>query len=385
MTFSNSPLISKSDLSSKNHNPRKYPISKITIHHAAGCMDMETLLNFCANPGRQMSANYVLSGGRLGLCVEEKNRAWTSSNAENDHRAVTIEVANSYVGDNWPISDADLQMLIKWCADVCIRNNIPRLYFDGTSNGTLTYHYMFASTSCPGPYIKSKTDYICSEVNKLIGALDGVYSGADLTALSSTAYDYALYGVPNVEPDYKEIDCYVITLDRNSPDVDYEKLKEVGVIAAMIEEGSYFDSVHMVNSTYVSPTLEKQVKVAEESNVPFGLYADVRATSIKEANDELTWLRIYASKYIPALGIWLTLNLTKSKVINDSIIEHYRDSLERAGYSGKMGFYVTREQLSKISWDRWKNDFLLMLIDHVSDMSEIEQILTPEFFMLNKE
>lgn len=205
------------------------------------------------------------------------------------------------------------------------------------------------------------------------------------TSSLMSAYDYALYGTMNVEPDYKEIDCYIVTLDRNSPDVDYDKLKNNGVIAAMIEEGSYFDSVHMVNKTYVSPKLEKQVKAAKENNVPFGFYADVRATSIIEANDELTWLRIYASKYVPALGIWLTLNLTKSKAINDSIIEHYRDSLERAGYSGKMGFYVTRDQLSKITWDKWKDDFLLMLIDHMSDISEIEQILTPEFFMLNKE
>lgn len=215
------------------------------------------------------------------------------------------------------------------------------------------------------------------------------YTGSDLYTgdISSllSAYDYALYGVANVQPDYKEIDCYIVTLDRNSPNVDYKKLKENGVIAAMIEEGSYFDSIHMVNKTYVSPALEKQVKVAVDNNIPFGFYTDVRAQNIKEANDELTWLRIYASKYVPPLGIWLTLNLSKSKSINDSIIEHYRDSLKRAGYSGKMGFYVTRSQLEKISWDKWKSDFLLMLIDHVSDVSEIEQLLTPEFFMLNKE
>lgn len=169
MAYTNSPLVSKVRLSNK-YNTRVYPITKITIHHAAGCMSMENLLNYLATTNREVSANYVLSGGKLGLCVEEKNRAWTSSNRENDQRAVTIEVANSSSGGNWPISDADLSMLIKWCADVCKRNHIPKLYYDGTPNGSLTLHEMFAATGCPGPYIKSKINYICNEVNKLINS-----------------------------------------------------------------------------------------------------------------------------------------------------------------------------------------------------------------------
>ena len=168
MAFTNSPLVSKVHLSTK-YNVRTEKISKITIHHAAGVISFENLLNYVATVGRDMSANYVLSGGKLGLVVEEKNRAWTSSSAWNDQRAVTIEVANSSKGGNWPISDADLNMLIKWCADVCKRNGIPKLYYDGTKNGTLTFHEMFANTNCPGPYIKSKANYICNEVNKLIG------------------------------------------------------------------------------------------------------------------------------------------------------------------------------------------------------------------------
>lgn len=147
MGFTNSPLVYKTMLSNK-HNNRKYPISKITIHHAAGVMSFDELLKFVANCGRDMSSNYVLRQGKLGLVVEEKYRAWTSSNAENDHRAVTIEVGNSSFGGQWPIASEDLNMLIKWCADVCIRNNIPRLYYDGTPNGTLTLHEMFVATAC---------------------------------------------------------------------------------------------------------------------------------------------------------------------------------------------------------------------------------------------
>lgn len=169
MAYTNSPLVCKTHLSPK-HNNRKYPITKITIHHAAGVMSFDALLNYVATCSRDMSANYVLRQGKIGLVVEEKYRAWTSSNAENDHRAVTIEVGNSSSGGQWPISDEDLALLIKWCADVCKRNNIPKLYYDGTPNGSLTLHEMFAATGCPGPYIKSKINYICQEVNKLINS-----------------------------------------------------------------------------------------------------------------------------------------------------------------------------------------------------------------------
>lgn len=169
MSYTNSPLVTKTQRSSK-HNDRRYPITKITIHHAAGVMSFDTLLNYVATCPRDMSANYVLRQGKLGLVVDEKYRAWTSSNAENDHRAVTIEVGNSSSGGQWPIADVDLELLIKWCADVCKRNNIPKLYYDGTPNGSLTLHEMFAATGCPGPYIKSKINYICTEVNKLINS-----------------------------------------------------------------------------------------------------------------------------------------------------------------------------------------------------------------------
>lgn len=169
MAYTNSPLVTKTQRSSK-HNDRRYPITKITIHHAAGVMSFDTLLNYVATCPRDMSANYVLRQGKLGLVVDEKYRAWTSSNAENDHRAVTIEVGNSSSGGQWPIADVDLELLIKWCADVCKRNNIPKLYYDGTPNGSLTLHEMFAATGCPGPYIKSKINYICTEVNKLINS-----------------------------------------------------------------------------------------------------------------------------------------------------------------------------------------------------------------------
>lgn len=171
MAFSNSSLVTHTKLSSK-YNPRNGNIEGITIHHNAGVATVPALLNYAYNTTRSMSFNYCINDSDVGLCVEEKNRAWTSSNRNNDHRCVTIEVCNSSNGGDWPISDKSMATLIKLCADICKRNGIPKLYFDGTTKGTLTRHEMFAATNCPGPYIKNHTQYICDEVNKLLGIED---------------------------------------------------------------------------------------------------------------------------------------------------------------------------------------------------------------------
>lgn len=169
MTFTNSPLVTHTKLVNGHSNPRNREVGGITIHQNAGVASVQNLLDYAYSTTRQMSFNYCVNDYDIGLCVEEKNRAWTSSNAANDHRCVTIEVCNSSTGGQWPISDASMETLIKLCADICKRNGIPKLYFDGTTNGTLTRHNMFANTNCPGPYIEAHTQYICDEVNKLLG------------------------------------------------------------------------------------------------------------------------------------------------------------------------------------------------------------------------
>ena len=170
-TYTNSPLVTQTNLiTNGRYNPREGKIEGITIHHAAGVMSVKSLLNWIKTSKRNASFNYCVKDNEIGLSVEEKNRAWTSANRANDMRCVTIEVINSSTGGDWPISDASMQTVIKLCADICKRNGISKLYYDGTTKGTLTRHCMFMATACPGPYIKAHTDYICNEVNKLINA-----------------------------------------------------------------------------------------------------------------------------------------------------------------------------------------------------------------------
>lgn len=165
--MSNSPLVQYTKISPNSSNPRNNKIKKITIHHMAGVLSVETCGNIFANPKRQASSNYAIgSDGRIAMYVEEKNRSWCSSSANNDNQAITIEVSNSQKGGNWPVSDYVLSRLIDLCVDICKRNGIKELNYTGDTSGNLTRHNMFASTECPGAYLESKFPYIAEEVNK---------------------------------------------------------------------------------------------------------------------------------------------------------------------------------------------------------------------------
>lgn len=161
----NSSLVNFTRIS-PNYSTRTSAIKKITIHHMAGNLSVETCGKIFASSSRQASANYGIgSDGRVGMYVEERFRAWTSSNRDNDNQAVTIEVANSKGSPNWEVSDKALAKLIDLCVDICKRNGISRLNFTGDKNGNLTIHSMFSATTCPGPYLKGKLHYIAEQVN----------------------------------------------------------------------------------------------------------------------------------------------------------------------------------------------------------------------------
>lgn len=177
MNYSNSSLTVFTKLSPNHNNGRvhsKYNpsgvIDKITIHHMAGNLSIETCANVFSG-SRQASSNYgVGSDGRVGLYVEEKDRPWTSGSPANDYRAVTIEVANDQIGGDWHVSDKALNSVINLCADICKRNGIKKLNFTGDASGNLTMHCYFQATACPGPYLKSKFNYIAEQVNSMLGA-----------------------------------------------------------------------------------------------------------------------------------------------------------------------------------------------------------------------
>lgn len=173
--MSNSPLVSYTQISPNKTSPRNHVIDTITIHCYVGQVTVERMGKGWAKPGN-VSANYgVAKDGKIGLYVEEKDRAWTSSNKKNDMRAITIEVAS----DSKPpyaITDAAYKSLVQLCADICRRNNIPGLKWRADKSligqadkQNMTVHRWFASKSCPGQYIYDRLGQIADEVNAILG------------------------------------------------------------------------------------------------------------------------------------------------------------------------------------------------------------------------
>ena len=171
--MSNSSLVSYTKLSPNCDHPRNHAIDNITNHHMAGDLSVETCGNLFANPNREASANYGIgSDGRVGLYVDEGDRAWASASPSNDNRAVNIEVANCATGGDWPVSSAAYNKLIDLCVDICQRNGIKTLNYTGDADGNLTEHRMFMPTACPGPYLHERMPQIAAAVKARLGAAE---------------------------------------------------------------------------------------------------------------------------------------------------------------------------------------------------------------------
>ena len=165
--MSNSSLVDFRDYSPNHSGMRTHPITKIAIHHTAGVLTAAGIGSVFKSTSRQASCNYGIgSDGKIVLVVDECNRAWTTSSAWCDNRAVTIETSNCQYGGNWPVSDFVLNRLIDLVTDICRRNGIKNCTYTGGTDGVLQMHKWYAQTSCPGPYLASKFSYISQEVNK---------------------------------------------------------------------------------------------------------------------------------------------------------------------------------------------------------------------------
>lgn len=178
--MSNSPLVDYTRISPNKNSPRNHKIDTITIHCVVGQCTVETLGNIFAPTSRQASPNYgVGTDGKIGMYVEEKDRSWCSSNAANDNRAVTIEVASD-TKHPYAVNDRAFAALLDLVTDICKRNGIKKLVWStkkadrvNHKNGcNMTVHRDYANKSCPGDYLYNRHGEIAAEVNRRLGVAD---------------------------------------------------------------------------------------------------------------------------------------------------------------------------------------------------------------------
>lgn len=202
--MSNSSLVTYTNITQQKTSPRRHAIDTITIHCVVGQWTAKQICDYFANTDRNASCNYgVGKDGSIGLCVDEADRSWCSSNAANDHRAVTIETASD-TSTPYAVTDAAYNALIKLVADICKRNNISKLVWSTDKNtrvnhlngANMTVHRDYASKSCPGDYLYGKMGDIASQVNALLNASDDTSSSDETSTSTSTAINTSYPDTP---------------------------------------------------------------------------------------------------------------------------------------------------------------------------------------------
>lgn len=197
--MSNSSLVSYTKISPNRNSPRNHAIDRITPHCVVGQLSAEGICGLFTNSDKDASCNYAIgTDGKIGLCVEEKDRSWCSSSKENDHRAVTIECACDKT-DPYAMTDAVYQSLINLCIDICRRNGKNTLLWFGDKDKTLSYepkenemvltvHRWFAAKACPGDWLYSRLGDLAAKVTAQLG-------GGGTSESPSGGYSTGLYKV----------------------------------------------------------------------------------------------------------------------------------------------------------------------------------------------
>lgn len=210
MGYTNSPLVSYTKISPNRTKNRNHAIDTITIHCVVGQCSVETLGNVFAPTSRQASSNYGVGvDGRIGMYVEEKDRSWCTSNAANDHRAITIEVASDTTHP-YAVNSKAYAGLLDLVTDICCRNGIKKLVWSTNKNDrvnhlngcNMTVHRDYANKACPGDYLYNRHGEIAAEVNKRLGVVADTTPKEDDTM--SKLYASKVIAVAVAEIGYKE-------------------------------------------------------------------------------------------------------------------------------------------------------------------------------------
>lgn len=307
-------------------------------------------------------AQWTYSARKNGLLNYARNKGVSIGDLELQLNYLMIELESEYVS---------LLSLLKTASSVLEASNAVLKQFEKPAD---------MSTSVQQKRASYGQAYYDKYAESIINASSGntIFS----VGLSSTleVQQSNEYASPMSMIDYTQISPYIITLSRKSKNIDMKRLKSIGVIGVMIESGSLYDSIHMMQD-YRNPELESQVQSAVKADLPFAFYHEVRSRNLEEANKELLELKLCIQKYNPTLGVWLKLLFNNSTKTNNDIVDLYQKYLTNLGLKNKIGFYVTYAQLKRIDWESRCDDWYLWIDDHVSDLSEFQRVLGPEFFM----
>lgn len=344
-------------------------IDRITIHSAdasGDCYDLSELVM----AAEKSSYHYgISSDGTVCLFVDEEFRSWSTGSVANDEYAVNIICMNDPKGiKEGKLTDATYNALLDLCTDICRRNYMLELVYTGNkSTSTLTMHKWFASVNCPGTWLSNRFSQIAAIVTERLQDATKAQNKTEALKAQSTI------AVGNIKP-------YMITVTPGTLGVNYQRMRTFGVVGTMFWAGSRFDGRHSVRATYMNSSLKNQVAEANHDEMPYALYATVRANTEQEAKDECYWLYFVISKYPPKLGLWLELDLSGTPQSRQKVIDVYYKNILKWGLKDKCGFYATRDQLMRLGYKEYLDRFSVWLISPMDDLSSLDSLLTPAIF-----
>lgn len=205
---------------------------------------------------------------------------------------------------------------------------------------------------------------------------------------TSSSGDGGIVSDPNDVINAEAINALIISIDPSvkPKDINYDELTSNHVSGVMFKAGAFYDTDHKMYTYARNTNLREQVLSAVKAGVRFGLFFDVRARTVDEAKLECEQLYYTVSKYPPALGLWLHLQFSKtSKTQNNKIMDYYVKTMNSWGLSFGSGIYCTKEELDKIDWDKYQENFYLWYVNRFtseSDLDQLQKVLSPEFFVI---
>lgn len=378
---SNSSLVNYVNrLSTTNAYTRTMNVTRITVHIArtiGDIYDLSELLNSSSK-----AYNYGIdNSGTIGLFVDESKWTDSSDNKSNDQQAVNIICMNETLAPRYTISTACEESLINLLEDVARRRFLFRLIHDGGSSDTITFHSQFNPMSeCPGPYLTSKFSSIMETVNNRISAQYGVnFVSVASTRAKSQADALRVQSTVAI----KSIKPYVIAPKPTHLNVNYEALRQLGVVGVMLNAGERFNSNHE-RVDYRTTTIYQQTLEVKAASLPYAYYYTTHCRSIAELREEAYWFYFVVSKYPPKLGVWLRCQFDVNSTLAQQFVEEWYLFFVDWGLKSKCGLYCTKDQATKIAWPKQKTYMPLWLEGELTDsVCPDDELLTPSFFKLD--
>lgn len=148
--------------------------TKVTLHHNAARLSHEGVLQVWQT--RPASAQFdVDASGDLAQYVIVNEFAWATGTTQGNQESISIEMANSAVGGNWPVAE------ITWREAARLSGWLfARVIGARPTLTNLVPHHYWKSTACAGPYMDSVWMQVLSAAQLAYDQFTGAIPGTGL-------------------------------------------------------------------------------------------------------------------------------------------------------------------------------------------------------------